>query len=89
MSGAPHRGNVWAGAKAGADVRYLLRKIWGTGSDTDLRPMRTVVNSLRRKLGDDADRSICISTEPRVGYRLAAPEAPQTGMRPLPPRRGA
>ena len=33
--------------------------------------MRTVVSSLRRKLGDDADNPTYIFTEPRIGYRMA------------------
>ena len=33
-----------------------------------MRPMRTIVSKLRRKLGDDADNPIYIFTEPRVGY---------------------
>ena len=35
-----------------------------------MRPMRTIVRKLRRKLGDDADNPIYIFTEPRVGYRM-------------------
>ena len=33
-------------------------------------PVRTVVSSLRRKLGDDADNPAYIFNEPRVGYRM-------------------
>jgi two-component system KDP operon response regulator KdpE len=50
---------------------YLLRKIWDVGSHGDLRPMRTVMSTLRRRLGDDADSPSYIFTEPRVGYRMA------------------
>ena len=59
-------------ANAGRVVAYehLLKRIWGAKSDGDVRPMRTVVSSLRRKLGDDADNPIYIFTEPRVGYRM-------------------
>ena len=35
-----------------------------------VRPMRTIVSKLRRKLGDDADNPTYIFTEPRVGYRM-------------------
>ncbi len=48
----------------------LLRLVWGEKSGGDLRPMRTVVKKLRRKLGDDADNPTYIFTEPRVGYRM-------------------
>ena len=51
---------------------YLLRKIWDVGSHGDLRPMRTVLSTLRRRLGDDADKPTYIFTEPRVGYRMAS-----------------
>ena len=43
----------------------------------DLRPVRTVLAHLRRKLRDDADNPVCIHTEPRVKYRMAFPEAAQ------------
>ncbi len=42
-----------------------------------MRPMRTIVSKLRRKLGDDADNPTYIFTEPRVGYRM--PKGEQTG----------
>ena len=50
---------------------YLLCKIWDVGSHGDLRPMRTVMSTLRRRLGDDADSPTYVFTEPRVGYRMA------------------
>ena len=54
---------------------YLLRKIWRVKGYGDLRPMRTVISTLRRRLGDDADNPIYIFTEPRVGYRMASADA--------------
>ena len=42
----------------------------GEGDDGNVRPMRTIVGKLRRKLGDDADNPTYIFTEPRVGYRM-------------------
>ena len=56
---------------------HLLRQVWGMESEGDVRPMRTVISSLRRKLGDDADNPAYIFTEPRVGYRLAGGEGPE------------
>ena len=50
---------------------YLLRNIWDVEGHGDLRPMRTVISTLRRRLGDDADSPSYIFTEPRVGYRMA------------------
>ena len=51
---------------------YLLGRVWGARSedDRDIRPMRTIVSKLRRKLGDDVDNPTYIFTEPRIGYRM-------------------
>lgn len=49
---------------------HLLRHVWGVAGDSDVRPMRTVVSNVRRKLGDDADSPTYIVTEPRLGYRM-------------------
>ena len=59
-------------ANAGRVLTYehLQERVWGEKSSGDVRPMRTVVSTLRRKLGDDADNPIYIFTEPRVGYRM-------------------
>ncbi len=60
-------------ASSGRVVTYehLLERVWGEKSSGDLRPMRTIVNKLRRKLGEGADSPTYIFTEPRVGYRMA------------------
>ena len=59
-------------ANAGRVLTYdhLLERVWGERSSGDVRPMRTIVSNLRRKLGDDADNPTYIFTEPRVGYRM-------------------
>ena len=59
-------------ANAGRLLTYehLLERVWGEKSSGDVRPMRTIVSKLRRKLGDDADSPTYIFTEPRVGYRM-------------------
>ena len=64
-------------ANAGQVLTYehLLRRVWGLDPDADLRPMRTVISSLRRKLGDDAENPAYIFTELRVGYRMPRGEA--------------
>ena len=49
---------------------HLLRRIWRLEGDADVRPMRTAISSLRRKLGDDAEDPTYIFTELRVGYRM-------------------
>ncbi|MCY4529931.1 MAG: ATP-binding protein [Chloroflexi bacterium] len=48
--------------------RHLLQRVWGERNDGDVRPLRTIVSRLRRKLGDDANNPTYVFTEPRVGY---------------------
>ena len=55
---------------------HLLQRVWGEETNSDVRAMRTIVSSLRRKLGDDADNPTYIFTEPRVGYRMPKGEMP-------------
>ena len=59
-------------ANAGRVLTYqhLLQRVWGEKSDGDVRPMRTIVSKLRRKLGEDADHPRYVFTEPRVGLRM-------------------
>ena len=69
---------------AGQVVTYehLLQRIWGPANYGDLRPMRTVVRSLRRKLGDSADNPRLIFNENRVGYRMPGADSgePEMGL---------
>ena len=66
---------------AGRVLTYerLLRRVWGLDRDADVRPMRTAVSSLRRKLGDDAESPTYVFTELRVGYRMPNPDTPERG----------
>ena len=59
-------------ANAGQVLTYerLLERVWRQRGDSNVRPMRTMVSKLRRKLGDDADNPTYIFTEPRVGFRM-------------------
>ncbi len=52
----------------------LLRRIWGEDRDGDVRPMRTVMSTLRHRLKDDFSNPKYIFTEPRIGYRMAKGE---------------
>ena len=52
----------------------LLRRVWRVTSSGDPQVVRTHMRRLRRKLGDDADKPRFIFTQPRVGYRMPAPE---------------
>ena len=65
-------------AYAGRVLTYedLLKRAWNTKETDDVRPMRTMVSKLRRKLGDDADNPTYIFTEPRVGYRMLKGKSP-------------
>ena len=56
---------------------HLLDRVWGERSRGDLRPMRTMVRKLRRKLGDDAANPTYIFTETHIGYRMARGETPE------------
>ena len=63
---------------AGRVLTYetLLRRVWGLDADADIRPMRTTISSIRRKLGDNAEDPKYILTELRVGYRTPKGEEP-------------
>ncbi|MYD87023.1 MAG: response regulator transcription factor [Acidobacteria bacterium] len=63
--------------RAGRVVTYasLLRRAWGIDEGSDVRPIRTVISTLRRRLGDSATNPRYIFTEPRLGYRMALPSA--------------
>ena len=66
-------------ANAGRVLTYedLLKRAWNAKETDDVRPMRTMVSKLRRKLGDNADNPTYIFTEPRVGYRMPKGESPE------------
>ena len=53
--------------------RSLLRQVWGREESGDIRPVRSFVKMLRRKLGDDAANPAYIFNERRVGYRMVRP----------------
>ncbi len=77
LTAIEHRTMVELSLNAGQVLTYefLLRKIWDVEGHGDLRPMRTVISTPRRRLGDDADSPNYIFTEPRVGYRMASTES--------------
>ena len=67
-------------ANAGRVVAYqhLLARVWGASGGGDVRAMRTIVNKLRRKLGEGADDPKYVFTEPRVGYWMPGSGAEDT-----------
>jgi two-component system KDP operon response regulator KdpE len=50
---------------------HLLRRVWGTGYETETEYVRVYVRRLRAKLEADGDPPL-IFTQPRAGYRLDA-----------------
>ena len=68
-------------ANAGRVLTYehLLRRVWGLDADADVRPMRTTISGIRRKLGDDSEHPVYIFTEIRVGYRMPKEKTPEEG----------
>ena len=61
---------------AGAVLTHeqLLQRVWGGRGTGDIRPMRTVVKTIRTKLADDAKSPRYIFTVPRVGYGMVKAE---------------
>ena len=59
---------------AGQVLTYdvLLRQVWGTPPSGNSEPVRTMVKSLRRKLGDDAARPAYVVSRRGVGYLMPA-----------------
>ena len=55
---------------------HLLRRVWRSDGDGDIRPMRTAISAIRRKLGDDADNPTYIFTKLRVGYSMPKADMP-------------
>lgn len=49
--------------------RWLLNKVWGPAYGQESQYVRTYVQYLRRKLGDDPGRPAYVVTEPGLGYR--------------------
>ena len=63
-------------ANAGKVLTYehLLQQVWGAEGGGDVRPIRTALSKIRRRLGDDPDNPTYFFTEPRVGYWMARGE---------------
>jgi two-component system, OmpR family, KDP operon response regulator KdpE len=51
----------------------ILRAVWGSEYSEDTHILRTYINQLRSKLGDDPARPRYIRTDPGVGYRFLDP----------------
>ncbi len=55
----------------------LLQRVWGPTNSGDVRVIRTLVKTLRRKINDDASSPTYIFAEPRVGYRMPKGQEPE------------
>ncbi len=53
----------------------ILRAVWGAEYADDPHVLRTYINQLRAKLGDDAGAPRFIRTDPGVGYRFIEQDA--------------
>lgn len=52
----------------------ILRAVWGIEYVEDTHVLRTYINQLRAKLGDDSSNPRFIRTEPGIGYRFLEPD---------------
>lgn len=51
--------------------RFLLKEIWGVGFQEQTQYLRVFVRALRKKIEDDPERPLHLTTESGVGYRFA------------------
>ena len=58
-------------------IAELLPRVWGPAHSGRPGAVRTLVKQLRRRLGDEAEASRYIITEPRAGYRMPRPDRPE------------
>lgn len=50
--------------------QYLLKEIWGAGFQTETQYLRVFVRTLRKKIEDNPNQPVHITTESGVGYRF-------------------
>ena len=75
----------YVGRQVIVSYERLLGRVWGEQGDADLRPMRTMMSKLRRKLGEHGEVPQYIFTEPRIGYRMPRGETIDPEKSPQPP----
>lgn len=51
--------------------RFILKEIWGVGSQTETQYLRVFVGTLRKKIEKNPNNPVHIITESGVGYRFA------------------
>ena len=57
--------------------RDLLQRVWGMNKPGNPQMIRTHLTRLRSKLGENGENPRYIFAEPRVGYRMGRPDAPE------------
>jgi two-component system KDP operon response regulator KdpE len=50
--------------------QYILKQIWGVGSQTEAQYLRVFVGTLRKKIENNPSKPVHIITESRIGYRF-------------------
>lgn len=50
--------------------QYILKSIWGVGSQSEAQYLRVFVGTLRKKIEQNPSKPIHIITESRIGYRF-------------------
>lgn len=50
--------------------RFILKEVWGVGSQTETQYLRVFVGTLRKKIEENPNEPTHILTENRVGYRF-------------------
>ena len=50
--------------------KYILKEIWGVGSQAETQYLRVFIGTLRKKIETDPNKPLHISTESGVGYRF-------------------
>lgn len=50
--------------------QYILREVWGTALESDMRSLRVFMASLRKKIEPDPTQPIYIQTHVGIGYRM-------------------
>ena len=50
--------------------QYILKEIWGVGSQTETQYLRVFVGTLRKKIEENPNHPVHIITESGVGYRF-------------------
>ncbi len=48
----------------------ILKEVWGVGYQSEMQYLRTYINTLRKKIEDDAANPVYIQTELSIGYRF-------------------